>query len=119
MVAILQTHIHFLLNPAPHGKNQMTSPTASHDDAAARRKSLLIGLGGGALASYIQTGMPVVDLTIVELDPVMVDVASTYFGFQPESERMHVIVGDGLNVLKSTGTLFVDVDNVSLNIYMI
>ena len=60
---------------------------------------LLIGLGGGSLPMFIYTHFPHIYTTVVELDPDIVDVARNWFGFQ-ESERMKLIVDDGLEVLK-------------------
>lgn len=62
---------------------------------------LLIGLGGGSLPMFIHNHFPRVYTTVVELDPDIVDVAKNWFGFR-ESERMKLIVGDGLDVLKET-----------------
>jgi spermidine synthase len=61
---------------------------------------LLIGLGGGSLPMFIHTHFPRIHITVVELDPDIVDVAKKWFGFQ-ESERMKLIVGDGIEVLKN------------------
>ena len=60
---------------------------------------LLIGLGGGSLPMFIYNHFPHVYTTVIELDPDIVDVAKNWFGFQ-ESERMKLIVGDGLDLLK-------------------
>ncbi|XP_028398377.1 eEF1A lysine and N-terminal methyltransferase-like [Dendronephthya gigantea] len=62
---------------------------------------LLIGLGGGSLPMFIYTHFPHIYATVVELDPDIVDVARNWFGFQ-ESERMKLIVADGLAVLKES-----------------
>ena len=62
---------------------------------------LLIGLGGGSLPMFIYTHFPRIYTTVVELDPDIVDVAKNWFGFQ-ENERMKLIVGDGLDVLRET-----------------
>ncbi|XP_047469133.1 eEF1A lysine and N-terminal methyltransferase-like [Penaeus chinensis] len=59
---------------------------------------LLVGLGGGPLATYIHKYIPKVTLTAVELDPSMVEVAKEWFGFVPDS-RLKVEVGDGLDYI--------------------
>ena len=60
---------------------------------------LLIGLGGGSLPMFIYTHFPRIYTTVVELDPDIVDVAKNWFGFH-ESERMNLIVRDGVEILK-------------------
>lgn len=62
-------------------------------------KLLLIGLGGGSLPMFIDTHFPRIFTTVVELDQNIVDVAKNWFCYQ-ESERMALIVDDGLKVLK-------------------
>ncbi|RHY34880.1 hypothetical protein DYB32_002406 [Aphanomyces invadans] len=82
--------------------------------SASDHKSLLIGLGGGCLASYIQATMPNVTLTACELDPSVVDLAKDFFGFQTNN-KLGVIVQDGLVCLRdaapgSFDSILVDVD---------
>lgn len=58
-------------------------------------KILLVGLGGGPLATYMHKYITNVSLTCVELDPAMVIVAKNWFGFSPD-DRLKVVVEDGL-----------------------
>mmetsp|Transcript_694 Transcript_694/g.2107 ORF Transcript_694/g.2107 Transcript_694/m.2107 type:complete len:751 (-) Transcript_694:1806-4058(-) len=82
--------------------------------------SVVIGLGGGALASYLArecswtSEAPAV--TAVELDQAVVGTAKTWFGFE-ESEAVKLVLGEGVAYLRSdaavgrtTRSLFVDVD---------
>ena len=61
---------------------------------------LLVGLGGGALASAVRRYRPAARLTVRELDEAVVDVATTWFGFRhgADDPRTNVLVGDDLDV---------------------
>ncbi len=47
----------------------------------APKRILFVGLGGGTLCRVIQHYYPETQLDVIELDPVVVDVAKKYFGF--------------------------------------
>lgn len=57
---------------------------------------LLVGLGGGGLAQYLRDFVPNITIEVVELDPVVFEVAKDWFGFRPD-ERLTVTLGDGLD----------------------
>lgn len=64
-----------------------------------KQSACVIGLGGGGLLNFLQHVLKNIDVTVVELDPSVVQVAEKYFGFiQDESTR--VVVGDGLEVCR-------------------
>ncbi|RHY37033.1 hypothetical protein DYB38_008362 [Aphanomyces astaci] len=88
--------------------------TVALSTANSHHKSLLIGLGGGCLASYVQATMPSVTLTACELDPSVVTLAKDFFGFQT-NHHLDVVVQDGLVCLQdaapaSYDSILVDVD---------
>jgi len=56
---------------------------------------LLVGLGGGGLPQFLRDFVPDVAVEVVELDPVVMQVAEEWFGFRPD-ERLTVTLGDGL-----------------------
>lgn len=56
---------------------------------------LLVGLGGGALAQFLRDFVPNVTVEVVEIDPVVLEVAKEWFGFRPD-DRLTVTIGDGL-----------------------
>lgn len=58
------------------------------------QRALLIGLGGGSLPSLLVHRLPALQLDVVELDPVVVEVARSHFGL-PEASGLRVHVGDG------------------------
>ncbi|XP_063056507.1 eEF1A lysine and N-terminal methyltransferase isoform X2 [Engraulis encrasicolus] len=56
---------------------------------------LLVGLGGGGLAQFLHDFVPSSRVDVVELDPAVLDLAQTWFGFKT-SERLNVTLADGL-----------------------
>jgi spermidine synthase len=63
------------------------------------RRILFIGLGGGSVQKRMWRDFPRVDLQVVELDPVVRDVAYRYFRL-PRSPRLRVAVEDGRRYLQ-------------------
>jgi len=55
---------------------------------------LMLGLGGGTIATYIGRSMPDPRIDTVELDPGVINAAKQYFGIR-ESERVRYLEGDG------------------------
>ena len=55
---------------------------------------LTIGLGGGSVQRSFEHYYPEVRIETVEIDPAVLEVAKTYFGFK-ESERQKVSIEDG------------------------
>jgi spermidine synthase len=75
------------------------------------RRVLMIGLGGGAISTYIGLFMPQVSIDTIEIDPAVIAAAKKYFGLR-ETPRVRYIAGDGRVMLRrSTETydiIFVD-----------
>jgi spermidine synthase len=63
------------------------------------RKVLFIGLGGGSAPKRMFRDFPDLDLQVVELDPVVRDVAYRYFDL-PRNPRLRVAVEDGRRFLE-------------------
>jgi spermidine synthase len=55
---------------------------------------LIVGLGGGTIPSFLHKHYPDVTIDVVDIDPLVVDVAKRYFGFR-EDARMQAHVADG------------------------
>nr|SVE72826.1 EOG090X02SD [Ceriodaphnia reticulata] len=80
---------------------------------------LVLGLGGGALCTYLHQTFPQITVDGVEIDPTMVDLAKRYFGFKP-SETLRPYIADGLSFVQDTaasgesgehyGCIMLDVD---------
>lgn len=62
---------------------------------------LFVGLGGGAMPMYTRAIMPGARIDVVEIDPLIVDVARRFFGFRPDSQ-MVVHTGDGRAFIENT-----------------
>lgn len=57
-------------------------------------RALVIGLGGASVVKRMWRDYPDMYVDAVEIDPKVVEVASTFFAL-PEDERIRVFVGDG------------------------
>lgn len=66
---------------------------ALRTDGRPFRRALALGLGGGAWPRLLLTTHPRVQIEAVEIDPVVVEVARSFFAL-PESPRLSVIVDD-------------------------
>ncbi|MGZ5445412.1 MAG: spermidine synthase [Thermoanaerobaculia bacterium] len=62
------------------------------------RRVLMIGLGGGTAARQFARFYPDAVVDIVEVDPLVVDVAKRYFGVTP-AERLRIHIADGRTFL--------------------
>ncbi|KAG6550172.1 hypothetical protein Mapa_008129 [Marchantia paleacea] len=62
-------------------------------------RSMIVGLGAGLLPMFVHNHLPFDDIQIVELDPVVGDVAKKHFGFI-EDERMKLVIGDGIDAVQ-------------------
>jgi len=58
------------------------------------QRVLIVGLGGGTIPSFLRKHYPRLTIDVVDIDPVVVDVAKRFFGFREDS-RMHAYVEDG------------------------
>ncbi|HEY1244269.1 MAG TPA: fused MFS/spermidine synthase [Hyphomicrobiaceae bacterium] len=71
--------------------------------ASAADNLLEIGFGGGRTAWYLHKHMPALDISCVELDPAVVELAEKHFGVRPE-DKFRITVSDGRNyMVKSPG----------------
>jgi spermidine synthase len=59
------------------------------------RTALLIGLGAGSLTKFLYRHRPRTHLTVIEIDPEVVDAARLYFKLPPEDERLTILIDDG------------------------
>jgi spermidine synthase len=65
------------------------------------KKILMLGLGGGSLPQFVALKFPEVKLDIIEIDPLVIEVAQKYFEFKP-GEHGRVFVGDGRRLLRKS-----------------
>ncbi|MBA4110925.1 MAG: transferase [Leptothrix sp. (in: Bacteria)] len=64
-------------------------------------KVLMIGLGGGSLAKYCHAHLPQADITVVEINPHVIEVRDA-FKVPPDSDRFHVVCDDGAAFVAKT-----------------
>src|SRR5437763_3735440 len=57
------------------------------------------GAGRGSMARFIHQRMPRTRVTVVEIDPGVVNVARRYFHFPEEDARLGIVIGDGAQVV--------------------
>ena len=62
---------------------------------------LIVGLGGGTLPMFLRQHLPRTRIDAVELDPEVVAVAKSHFGFR-EDESLHAHVGDGRRFIEQS-----------------
>jgi hypothetical protein len=70
-----------------------TAPTSS--------SGCIVGLGGGGLVIFLNHVLPLLKLTVAELDPSIVSIARTHFGLETSGvpdRGCHVAVGNGLHI---------------------
>jgi spermidine synthase len=65
------------------------------------KRVLVLGLGGGAITKRYWRDYPEMTVDSVEIDPVVVDVARTYF-WLPEDDRSRVFVEDARRYVQQT-----------------
>ena len=64
------------------------------------RRILFIGLGGGRLQMILHHVFERAQLDTVELDPLVVDLATRFFGFCPD-ERQRAVIADGRSHIRA------------------
>jgi len=74
---------------------------------------LFIGLGMGAMPTFLRAVHPDAEIDVVEIDPGVVEVAKGWFGFT-EDERLKLTVGDGREFVRDAAVKY---DAVFLDAY--
>jgi spermidine synthase len=69
------------------------------------KSGLILGHGGGSLAKWLAHYWPSLELDVVEFDPVVVRMATEYFGYQPPHNH-HLFVKDGRAFLNDTNRTY-------------
>ncbi|XP_024026102.1 methyltransferase-like protein 13 [Morus notabilis] len=62
-------------------------------------KAVIIGLGAGLLPIFLHGCVPSLHIEVVELDPVILNLARDYFGFT-EDEHLQVHIADGIKFIR-------------------
>jgi len=66
---------------------------------------LVVGLGGGTIPGFLRKRFPDLRIDAVEIDPGVVEVARSHFGFR-EDARMRAHVSDGRHFIERSGRLY-------------
>ena len=66
---------------------------------------LMLGLGGGAISTYLARFLPEAAITTVEVDPGVITAAKTYFGLR-ETDRVRYVAGDARVFLNRSGARY-------------
>lgn len=66
---------------------------------------LIIGLGGGSIPTFLRKRLPKAYIDVVELDPAVLDVARSHFGFR-EDERLRAHIADGRDWIEKSGARY-------------
>lgn len=74
----------------PYSRVMMIGPALVAPDA----RILFVGLGGGAMPTFVHTAQPESRIEVVEIDPLVIRVAREWFGFETDA-RMRVHEADG------------------------
>lgn len=64
------------------------------------KRILIVGLGGGTIPGLLHKHYPETTIDVVDIDPVVVDVAKRFFGFR-EDRTMHAYVDDGRRFIEN------------------
>ncbi|XP_042515863.1 eEF1A lysine and N-terminal methyltransferase isoform X2 [Macadamia integrifolia] len=62
-------------------------------------RTVIVGLGAGLVPMFLRGCMPFLDIEVVELDPLILNVARDYFGFT-EDNHLKVHIGDGIQFVR-------------------
>lgn len=69
------------------------------------QRALMIGVGGGSVASYLHRRLPGLDLDCVDIDAEVVAVAQRFFGFAPDA-KLRVHIADGRRFVEESRTRY-------------
>lgn len=62
------------------------------------KKCLILGLGGGGVTKAVKRYWPKVDITGVEIDPIMIDLGGKYMGLK--ESRVEIVIEDSMKFVK-------------------
>ncbi len=80
----------------------MMASLLMRDEKDFPKSVLLIGLGAGSLTKFLYQHCPTANLTIIEIDPRVLDVARDHFELPDDPMRMKIVIGDGVEYMAFT-----------------
>lgn len=89
-------------NPLAVPMGYLRVATAGLAFTEGRSRALVVGLGGGSFPLLLCRCLPRLAVDVVELNPVVVDVAQRFFGVR-EDERLRIHVDDGAHFMRREG----------------
>ncbi|KAG6514483.1 hypothetical protein ZIOFF_024843 [Zingiber officinale] len=69
--------------------------------AGKKIRTYIIGLGAGLLPMFLRACLPFLQIEVVELDPIVLDLASEYFSFVEDDQlKVEVHIADGIHFIR-------------------
>ena len=81
---------------------EMMLPLVLRDDASFPSSVLQIGLGTGSVTKFLHRYRPHTRVTVVEIDPRVVETAREFFKLPDENERLRIVIGEGYEFVASS-----------------
>jgi spermidine synthase len=85
---------------------EMMASRLLRDDSNWPRKVLLIGLGAASLTKFLYRHYPLAHLTVVEIEPAVVDTARQFFKLPEDAKRINLVIGDGVEYVLNSDKKF-------------
>ncbi|PKU76753.1 hypothetical protein MA16_Dca001359 [Dendrobium catenatum] len=70
-----------------------------------RVRVIVVGLGAGLFPTFLHICLPFLDIEVVELDPVVLELAKDYFDFK-EDVQLKVHIGDGIKFIQNANVQY-------------
>lgn len=84
----------------------MIYPLQLRDFTQAKSLALVIGLGSAAITKYLHRNYPLIQQTVVEICPAVVNIANQFFKLPPEDDRLLIEIDDGVTYLANSTKLY-------------
>ncbi|KAK3142838.1 hypothetical protein QOZ80_4BG0352350 [Eleusine coracana subsp. coracana] len=81
------------------GLSLVASALSAAAASGVKISTTVIGLGAGCFPMFFRGCLPFVDIEVVELDPMVAELAKKYFGFSVD-EQLKVHLGDGIKFVE-------------------
>lgn len=85
----------------PYAKAMQVGLAAADDP----KRVLIVGLGGGTIPQFLRHHFPELTIDVVELDPAVLRVARSYFGFRMD-DHMRAFVADGRKFIEQSEPVY-------------
>ncbi|CAL5067260.1 unnamed protein product [Urochloa decumbens] len=83
------------------GLSLVASALSAASASGEKVSAAVIGLGAGCFPMFLRGCLPFVDIEVVELDPLVAELAKKYFGFSVD-EQLKVHLGDGIKFVEDS-----------------